>query len=304
MNDNNSENPNEEDKMIVCYDEDGNERLISVKDWREQVLPDQLKANFDNPDNLYNLIVVSLQDGFYQEILEATEVLLNIDPDKARSYNARGILLMKVEDLDGAEQVLKNYINEFGATGVILTNLAKVYDIKNYPKKSEETLWEALKIDPNQNNGLDWWGAIHRDKAGEKGFYDAMRKAATIKGSWRPQLWLAREHIEKKNLKEAKNYYFKILKIAGDESDVLMQISGDLGNNSYIDEVIELIYHLYVPEKHSPEVGFNILQCFLEKKNYFEGEKILAKLYDLKNPTIKENLLYFSKEFENLKNES
>ena len=51
MNDNDSENPNEEDKIIVCYDEDGNERLISTKDWREQVLPDQLKANFDNPDN-------------------------------------------------------------------------------------------------------------------------------------------------------------------------------------------------------------------------------------------------------------
>lgn len=56
MNDNNSENLNEEDKMIICYDEDGNEILISIKDWREQVLPDQLKTNFDNPDNLYNLI--------------------------------------------------------------------------------------------------------------------------------------------------------------------------------------------------------------------------------------------------------
>jgi tetratricopeptide (TPR) repeat protein len=304
MNDNNNENSNEEDKMIVCYDEDGNERLISAKNWREQVLPDQLKINFDNPDNLYSLIIMSLQDGFYQDILEATEVLLKIDPDKERSYNARGILLMKLEDLDGAEQVLKKYINEFGATGVILTNLAKVYDEKNYTRKSEETLWEALKIDPNQGNGLDWWGAIHRDKTGEKGFYDAMRKAATIKGSWRPQLWLARECLEKKNLKEAKNYYSKILKIAGDDSDALMQISGDLGNNGYKDDIIELIYPNYVPEKHSPEVGFNILQCFLEKKDYFEGEKLLAKLHEIENPTINENLLYFSKEFENLKNES
>ena len=302
MNDNNSENPNEEDKKIVCYDEDGNERLISVKDWREQVLPDQLKANFDKPDSLYNLIIITLQDGFYPDILEATEVLLKIDPDKERSYNARGILLMKLDDLDGAEKVLKNYINEYGATGVILTNLAKVHAERNQILKAEETLWEALKIDPNQNNSLDWWGAIHRDKAGEKGFYDAMRKVATIKGSWRPQLWLAKELLEKKDLKKAKNYYSKILKIAGDFSDVLMQISGDLGINGYIDEAIELIYPIYVPEKHTPDVGFNILQCFLEKKEYLEGEKLLAKLYDVENPTIKENLIHFSKEFESLKN--
>ena len=302
MNDNDSEENNREDKMIVVYDEDGNEKLISRRVWREQVLPDQLKINFDNPDNLYNLIVMSLQDGFYLEILEATEVLIKIDPDKERSYNARGILLMRLDDLDGAEQLLKKYINEFGATGVILTNLAKVYARRNLTLKSEETLWEALKIDPNQDSGLDWWAAIHHEKTGEKGFYDAMRKAATIKGSWLPQIWLAKEFVQNKDIKKAKKCYSKILKIAGDSYYALLQISGDLGNNGYLDEVIELIFPIYVPEKHSPEVGFNILQCFLEKKEYFEGEKLLAKLYDLKNPTIKENLIYFSKEFENLKN--
>ncbi|NVM18675.1 MAG: hypothetical protein HWN80_13240 [Candidatus Lokiarchaeota archaeon] len=302
MNDKDREEINKEDKMIVVYDEEGNEKLISAEVWREEVLPVHLKINFDNPDNLYNLIVISLQDGFYLEILEATEVLIKIDPDKERSYNARGILLMSLDDLDGAEKLLKKYINEFGATGVILTNLAKVYDKKNQKLKSIETLWEALEHDPNQDSGLMWWAAIHREKAGEKGFYDAMRKAATIKGSWRPQLWLARELLEKKDLKKAKKYYSKILKMAEDSFDALMQISGDLGNNGYIDEVIELIYPIYVLEKHSPEVGFNILQCFIEKKEYFEGEKLLAKLYDLENPTIKENLIHFSKEFESLKN--
>ena len=74
MSDYNSENSNKEDKMIVVYDEKGNEKLISVKVWREQILPVHLIDNFDNPDKLYNLIVMSLQDGFYLEILEATEV--------------------------------------------------------------------------------------------------------------------------------------------------------------------------------------------------------------------------------------
>ena len=302
MNDKDSEEINKEDKMIVVYDEEGNKKLISAEVWRIEVLPVHLKINFDNPDILYDLIVMSLQDGFYLEILEATEVLIKIDPDKERSYNARGILLMSLDDLDGAEKLLKKYINEFGATGVILTNLAKVYDKKNQTLKSLETLWEALEHDPNQENGLIWWAAIHREKAGEKGFYDAMRKAATIKGSWRPQLWLAKEFLEKKDIKKAKKYYSKILKISEDSSDALLQISGDLGNSGYFDEVIELIYPIYVPEKHSPDVGFNILQCFIEKKEYFEGEKLLAKLYDVENPTIKENLIHFSKEFESLKN--
>jgi len=301
MNEDRKENDNDLRKITV-YDEDGNELLISVKDWRERVLPDQLKANFNNPDSLYTLIVMSLHDGFYPEILEATEVLLKIDSDKERSHTVRSILLMKVDKLDDAEEVLKNYIKEFSATGVILTNLAKIYDERNNVVESEKILWEALTLDPNQDNGLEWWGAIHRDKGGEKGFYNAIRRAASIEGSWRPQLWLARVCLEKGNLQVATNYYIDILKIARNESEVLMQISGDLGKHGHFNEALKLIYPLYHPENHIPEVGFNLLQCLLEKKDYNEGEYLLQKLIDLKNPILTAKLKYFFDEFEKLKN--
>ena len=291
-------------EMITVYDKFGREMLISRQQWREKVLPGSLTQHENNPEALYSTIFMALNDGFAEDILEATKRLMAIDPIPERSHTVRAIALMKTGDLDGAEATLSAFIEQHGATGSVLTNLAKIYAERGDPKRSEATLWEGLKLDPNQDNGLLWWAVIHRERDGEAGYLEAMRQAAHLDGSWRPQLWLARHCLEQKDLAGAKQYYDRILATAADQPGVLMMVSGNLGKNGYVEAALELVAPRYDPEKHDPATGFNILQGYVETKNHVDGEKLLHRIASLDRPELipwKQHLMHYSAEFEKLR---
>jgi len=73
---------------------------------------------------------------------------------------------MEEERLDDAEKVFRNYIALHGEDGTILTNLAKIFSRRKDDALAEQTLWHALEVDPNQSNGLDWYGGIHGERGG------------------------------------------------------------------------------------------------------------------------------------------
>lgn len=291
----------EQPEMITVYDKFGRTLLVPKQEWQHNVLPGQLAEASNDPAALYQAIVMALNDGFHNEVVAASERLLQIDDDQERSHVIRGIVLLKIGDLDGSEQILTSYIDKHGATGTVLTNLAKVYAERGNGEQAEATLWDGLKLDPNQENGLLWWAAIHEERLGQQGFLDSMNKAATIPGSWRPQLWLARKSLEQERLEEAIRHYEAILKVAADHGDVLMQISGDLGSHGYLDEIITLILPVYDPEKHDVQTGLNVLQAYVEKGDYIPGQRFLQRMYVLDRPEIRERLHYYAAEFEKLK---
>lgn len=297
-----SEGPaDEQPQMITVYDHLGRQLEITRDTWRTQVLPGQLDEARDDADELYTIIVSALDDGFFHEVLPASERLMEIDSNQERCHTIRGIVLMKTGDLDGAEQVLSEYLEKFGPSGTVLTNLAKVQDLRGLEDQAEATLWLALTHDPNQDNGLLWFCSIQQEKSGEEGLWEAMRRAAALPQSWRPQLWLARHALERRNLAEAKTYYDHVLTLAADEPDVLMMISGDLGNNGYVAEMLDIVRPVYDPHHHNPMAGLNLLQAYLQTGKLAEGEELLHELFALNRPDLRDHLFRMSNEFEKLK---
>ncbi len=286
-----------QDNLIKIYDEYGREFLITKEEWRKNVLPGNLKRSWNDPEKLYQDIVMALRDEHFQDVLAASERLLAIDNDKERSYIIRSILLMKNGKLKKAKEILQDYINKYGETGYILTNLAKVYAEEKDQVKTEQILWKGLQLDPNQDNGLGWWLAICKEKNGQTAYLEELKKIAEINGSWRAQLWLAVEALKEKNISAAKKYYEHVLSRAMDVPGVLMAISGDLGKAGYYDEIFSLILPIYDPEKHDVQVGFNILQAYLESKKYAEGRQYLKRMYSLNRPDIHDNLTFYSDKF-------
>ena len=67
-----------------------------------------------------------------------------------------------------------------GESGIILANLAKVYDHKGDHPRAMETLWHALELDPNQENGLGWYEQIHREKDGPEGGLAALERIRAL----------------------------------------------------------------------------------------------------------------------------
>jgi tetratricopeptide (TPR) repeat protein len=284
--------------LIRVFDEFGRELFISKEQWRTNVLPGTLKTNWNHPDKLYNLIVGSLNDGFFADVLTAAKHLYSIDPSRARGACIYGVVLIKNNRLDEAESVFRSHMERQGEDGYVLTNLAKVYAARNEPQKVVDTLWRALEIDPNQENGLAWYGSLYSEKSGGRGWSQALVRVAALPGSWRAQIWLAREGLEAKSLETALAHYNQALSRIGDRvpPDVLMQISGDLGKHGYLKESIQLAEPRFVPEVHGLAVGNNLIKAHLDLGQLEDARKILDQLYGLKHPDYKQNLSFWDTE--------
>jgi len=284
--------------MIKVFDEYGREVFITREQWRENVLLGNLENKRNNPDELYGMLVGALEDGFAADIVSYAEHLQRTDPNPDRGSAILGIVYMQSGRLDDAQRVLEGYTARYGEDGVILTNLAKVFSYRGDDARAESILWHALELDPNQDNGLAWYASIQHERKGEAAALDAYRRVASLPGSWRARLWLARDALQKKDLASAEVMYKEALAIAEQPvpADLLMQMSGDLGNNGYLAEIIQLTTPYFDPASHGLEAGNNLVKANLELGQLKEAREIVKQLYDQKRPDWKESLHYWDSE--------
>ena len=238
-----------------------------------------------------------MNDGFVADLIPAAAQLVEIDSNPERSHVIQGIVLMENGQLDAAENTLRTGMAKVGATGTLLTNLAKVFSERGEPVLADETLWRAIQADPNLENGLLWWAAMQRERAGEAGYLEALRSVAALPGSWRAPLWLARHCLEQKDVESARRFYAQVLTAGTFDGNALMMISGDLGNNGQIPLIVELVGPVYDERKHDPMAGINLLRAYQALGNAVEGEALLARLYALGFAPIKSQLDQFAQAF-------
>ncbi|HVU36192.1 MAG TPA: hypothetical protein VHE61_22325 [Opitutaceae bacterium] len=112
--------------------------------------------------------------------------------------------------------------------------------------------------------------------------------------SVRNRLISARERLEAKDLPGALAIYEEILATAGDRADVLVTISGDLGAQGHVTEIIELVAPRYDVERHGPATGINLVQAYLAVRDPDAAQHVLDVLFALKRPELEERLYGFS----------
>jgi tetratricopeptide (TPR) repeat protein len=292
------ENLADDPNLIRVFDKYGQELFITREEWRNNTLKGNVEKAWNNPEALYSLIVQSLNDNFVEDVVAASEQLSKIDPDLSRSATVQCIVYMEMGRVDEAEEVLSGHLSKHGKNGVVMTNLAKVYSRQGLEEKSIQTLWNALETDPNQDNAVGWYEVVHREKSGEQAGRDALRRIAAIPGSWRAQLWLARASLEAGKLDAALRYYKESLANAKRPIplDLLEQMSGDLGNNGRLREIIEWVEPAFNVEYHGLQVGNNLIKANLDLGNLDAARSILDQLYALKRPDWRETLSYWDTE--------
>lgn len=290
--------PREDPDMMRIFDGYGQELFIAKDEWRKNVLPANLRSNWSNADALYGMIVDALNNGFAADVLAASKQFYAIDHGSVRSTCLYAINLRETEHLDEAGQVLRSYLEQNGENGIILTNLAKVYSAKDQDQLAEATLWHALKIDPNQESGFAWNDAIHRERGGEEAALEAMRRVAALPGSWRAQLWLARVPLESGNIDRALKLYRNALAHAPQPvpAELLMHMSGDLGNKGLLTELIQLTKPYYSAQEHGLDSGNNLIKAYLDLGQTEAAHEIVEQLYAFERPDWKEHLSYWDTE--------
>src|SRR5690606_21833637 len=78
--------------------------------------------------------------------------------------------------------------------------------------------------------------------------------------------------------------------------DVLMQISGDLGNNGRLAQIIQLVKPHFDPLIHGLTVGNNLIKAHIDLHQIDAAQQILEQLHVQKRPDWKEHLNYWDSE--------
>jgi tetratricopeptide (TPR) repeat protein len=289
----------DKEDLIKVYDEFGREVFISRDQWVDGVLLGKIKDSWEIPQELYNTILMAVNDGFHEHVVDAAKQLFEIDSNKERGACMCAIVLMKNKLLVDAEAILKRALKLVPDSGVLMTNLAKVYADQKLHEQSEAILLRGLELDPNQDNGLSWYLAIANERGGKEAYHNALLKVAEYSGSWRPQLWLARTCLEAGDKDQALNYYDLCLSVNTQPSDdLLRQISGDLGINGHIAEIVAIVSPVYNIEQHGYQVGNNLIKAFIELERYQEAKALVESLFALNRLDWKDGLSYWDNELD------
>ena len=283
---------------VRAFDQYGREVIVPREEWRTTVLPGMLKEAWDKPDQLYLLILNSLNDGFFAEVTEAAAHLFATDTLPARGACIWGIVLLQAGRLDESQEVLEQFTQTQGEDASVLLNLAKAYAARGDQDRAETTLWRALELEPNLDNGLGWFATIAQERGGDEAATAALKRVAEMPTSWRAQLWLARTALNTADLAGARDLYTEALSRAPRPvpPDFLMQMSGDLGGHGHLAELFDLTGPHFVPEVHGLPVGNNLIKACMDTGDLDSADSIKNALYAFNRPDWKAALAFWDAE--------
>ncbi len=290
--------PSKDPNMVRVFDAYGRELYITKQQWRDSVLTGHLKKVWNTPDDLYPTIVQALQDGFSAEMIGPAEQLAKIDPNAERGAVVLAIVYRENQRITEAENVLLRFMQRHGETGAALTNLAKVQSSKGDEALSRQTLWHALEVDPNLDNGLLWYAAIFKEQDGPAGELAAFQRAAALPASWRARLWLARDALVRRQLEEALRLYDEAFAMAPRPvpTDMLQQVSGDLGNHAHLPEILRLVAPHFDVARHGLTVGNNLIKASLDLGQIDAAAALVDAHFKQRRMDWKEPLEYWDNE--------
>ena len=291
--------PRPAEPMIRVYDQFGRKVEVGRETWRRDVLLPNLSANRDNPDALYELVISALADDFEADLLDSARHLAANDPKPRRGAMVLGVVLLQLKDYAAAREVLQDALGRHGRDTYLLANLARTYAALGDEDRALQVIWEALELEPNEESTLSWLIAMTQSKRGQQAVRDAYLRAAGLPGSWRAQLYLARFALERGDLADATRLYEEALSRAvPPPPDLLMQLSGDLGNRGHTELLIRLTQPHFDIAQHGFIVGNNLLRAYLELGRLAEARKLLEQLYALQRPDWREQLLQWEQKLD------
>jgi tetratricopeptide (TPR) repeat protein len=158
---------------------------------------------------------------------------------------------------------------------------------------------QALGLDPNEESSLHWLITLANARGGQAAMLAAYTRAAALPGSWRAQLWLARHALERGDLAEATRLYEEALGRASPvPADLLMQMSGDLGNRGQAQLLVQLTQPRFNLLEHGLLVGNNLLRAYIELGMLADARRLLEQLYAQQRPDWREHLQHWEEKLD------
>ena len=289
-------NPAEDPNMVQGFDAFGREVYITKQQWREAVMPGHLQRVWDDPEQLFRTINECLPRGFAEDMVAPAEHLAEIDPNPERGAVVLAIVYRESNRPDDAEQAIRRFIESRGETSQAFSTLASIQNLRGEHEPALATAWHALELDPNQENGFGLYLSIIHKQGGDTAAQEALQRIAALPASWRARLWLAHDALAAQQLEAALGAYSEALEMAGQPAPVelLVQMSGDLGQAGHLTELIQLTAAHFSPAAHGPLVGSNLIRAYLGLGRPAPARAVLDQLVAQQRPDWQQPLDYWN----------
>lgn len=286
---------------IEAMDAFGRRVQLPREQYRTQVLPELVKAHGSDADRLAAVILQALRDGCAADVLAAANRLTVIDRDPERSLSILAAVQRDAGELDSAAATLRELQQKRPQSPTARVGLAMLAERSGDLERCEALLWEALQIDPNHPDGLHGFLQVRHRVVGDDGHAAEIERVIALPGSWRPQLWLARWHLQHGRSDAAIAIYRDVLQRAGDQSDALLMASADLVQAQRHDLVAELVAPRYQVARMHPHIGLALLHHYLQTRQHAPGDHLLHQLHLYFGQMLGDQLQPFTAEFDRLR---
>ncbi len=278
--------------FLRVFDQYGQEVFVSRQQWREEILPNNIQAAWNNPDELYGVLLNGINDGLFAEIEPAAVHLREIDPQPARAACLLAVVQLQLGQPEVAERTLEQTLERDGEDAAVLTNMSRMVAGRGDRERAEGMLWRALELDPNLENALAWFVGVEQERDPEGGKDRALDRVEQLPGSWRASLWKAKAALEANDLPRALALYRTgLASFSGPVSpEFLYPMSGDLGMAGHLRELLELTEPRFIPEVHGLPVGNNLIKAHFDLGELDQAAAITARLFAMRRPDWREPL--------------
>lgn len=262
-----------EDKILL-RDGNWNEFYLDKAEYRKNVLPINIGRFWDNPDELFKLLV-SNSDDFHDALESAANRLLEIDYDKERSYGVLSSILIRNNKKHEARELLSNYLENNPKSARILTNIAVAMesdiDVIKIARK-------AAELDPNFPNAIVLYLFATRKVEGEKKHDESLNELVKLKGAWYPKIYKMHQLLSENKVPEALVLSRKAIKISKADNIALLHISAGLSDWGFFQEIIDEVLPYVSHDQPSLDLIESILIAFSRLDKHKESLDFVYKL--------------------------
>ncbi|WP_400164004.1 tetratricopeptide repeat protein [Brevibacillus sp. TJ4] len=265
--------------FVTFTNEFGQTVQMSREDYQKKIIPNNLDKYWDDKEKLRDYAMHLVKERFTEQAAATADRLLELYGPIESALNFRAVVHMQANELERAKAILINCMERFPASGTACTNLAKVYAAEGKQAKSFETLEAGLFKDPNQEVGLNMYveGFLATGKRDE--LKKRLETLSAKEGAWRPQLHLARLALTEENLLKTMHWYQQAIeKTTDDRMEVVMTVTGELGQAGYVYQLIQICESYWKPDFPYPFAGFNYANALIATD---QKEKAIAVLRDM-----------------------
>lgn len=260
---------------IDFTNEHGHRIQMSREEYEKRIIPHNLNQYWEDRDKLRQFAMELVRDGFPAYASKAADRLLELYGRIEPALNFRAVVHMQAGELNQAKAVLAECIQQYPESGTAYTNIAKILAHEGEGEKAFEALQTGLLIDPNQDTALEMYVASFLQLERKDELIERLKQLGEREGAWRPNVVLGRLFLKDADLLHAMKAFQDAIKQSGESEEVIMIVTGELGQSGYVYQLIQIAEQYWKPDFEYPYTGFNFANALIATD---QGEKAVAVL--------------------------